>query len=160
MKKNILLFTIFLSFSQLKCQESNRIDEMIASSVNSYIEWRKSLFKEEISNQDTCHYYFCIDGFPYNFNYINESKINKNITFLSFYNKLPIKKELKKGIGVVFLGMEIIDNQLILTLTSRNVRLTKNGHLNMSLTIWKKYIYEYSCNKQKWILIEEKYGGV
>lgn len=56
--------------------------------------------------------------------------------------------------------MEIIDNQLILTLTSRNVRLTKNGHLNMSLTIWKKYIYEYSCNKQKWILIEEKYGGV
>jgi hypothetical protein len=100
MKRIYLVITVlFISF-QLKGQNVNQLNEMINSSINSYIAWNNDFVKRGISLSDTCKHYVCKDGLPADFPFDSM----QNATFFSLHNLngLPksFQKELRKGIDV------------------------------------------------------------
>lgn len=152
----VLLFVLF----QLKGQENNQLDRIVISAIKSYIINNKDLVKNKISLQDTSRYYICRDGLPADFPYDN----TQNATFFSLNNldglSSQLKNKFRKGIKALFVGLKISNNQIIITVSGRIVRLLKKNNLNITISDWGIFTYEYSCEKQEWELKEPKYGGV
>ena len=67
MKRISFVIVVLFMFFQSKGQETNQLNEMINSSINSYIVWSNDFVKQGISLRDTCQYYVCKDGFPADF---------------------------------------------------------------------------------------------
>jgi len=158
--KKIVIFIILFMFFQLKGQANNQQNEMIISSINSYITWKNSFVKGGITIRDTCHYYVCKDGLPNDFPYDSM----QNVTFLSLHNwnglSKSFKKELKKGISLCFVWLKLTDRQLVVSIGGRGVKLIKKNNLGISVGDWGIFTYEYSCEKQKWLLVNTEYGGI
>ena len=144
-------------------QKDNQLNEMIISSINSYIEWNNDFVKRGISLGDTCNHYICIDGLPSAFPYGSI----KNATFFSvnFFRiyqttNYLLNNQLKKGMEALFVYFELKNNQLQITVSSKNVKLIKKKQIGIGLSDWGIFTYEYSCDKQEWSLVEIKYDGV
>ena len=159
--KKIWIFTVvFLLSSQLIGQTKNQLDELIISSLNSFITESNKPVKGVI-NSDTTHYYVRMDGLPLNFPYNSL----KNVTFISLENieGLPnsFKKQLNKGKRILFVNILLTDNQFIITVFNNSVKRIKKNRINIKVGFhWGIYTYEYSCKKQEWRLKETKYGGI
>jgi len=149
-----------LELFQPEGEASNQLNEMIISSINSYITWKNSFVKGGISLHDTCHYWVCKDGLPADFPYDSM----QNVTFLSLHNwnglSKSLKKELKKGIDVCFVWLQLTERQLVISIGGRIVKLIKTNNLEVSVGDWSVFTYEYSCEKQKWMLVNTEYGGI
>lgn len=145
---------------QSEGEAGNQLNEMIISSINSYITWKNSFVKDGISLHDTCHYYVCKDGFPADFPYDSM----QNVTFLSLHNwnglSKSLKKELKKGIDVCFVWLKLTERQLVISIGGRRVKLIKKSDFEINMGDWSVFTYEYSCEKQKWMLVNTEYGGI
>jgi hypothetical protein len=141
-------------------QRQYQLNKMIISSINSYIVSDKNLVKQGFSLADTSRYYICMDGLPADFPYNSV----QNATFFSLNNieGVPdvLKRKLKKGIKTLFVGLKISNNQLVITVAGRGVKRVKKKHISIVMGDWGIFIYEYSCEKQKWELQETKYGGI
>ena len=88
----------------------------------------------------------------------------QNVTFLSLHNwnglSKSLKKELKKGIDVCFVWLQLTERQLVISIGGRIVKLIKTNNLEVSVGDWSVFTYEYSCEKQKWMLVNTEYGGI
>lgn len=155
----IVIVILFISF-QIKGQENNQLNEIITSSINSYITNDKKMVREGISLMDTSRYYICMDGLPAHF----PTDSVKNATFFSLINieGLPnsFKNKLKKGIKTLFINTHLSKNHLIITVARRGIKRKKGNNVSIAIGDWSIFTYEYSCEKQKWLLIETKNGGV
>ena len=160
MKRISFVIVVLFMFFQSKGQETNQLNEMINSSINSYIVWSNDFVKQGISLRDTCQYYVCKDGFPADFPFSSM----QNVTFFSLHNLngLPksFQKELKKGISACFVWIKLTGKQLVITVGGRGVKLIKKNNIGISVGDWGIFTYEYSCNKQEWELKETKFGGI
>lgn len=160
MKKVWILIILFSVSSQLSGQDKNQLNEIIISSINSYIMNSKSLVKQGYSLMDTCCYYICMDGLPEDFSYNNVP----NVVFFSLENLegLPnsFKNKLKKGIKVLFICIILSYNQLTIIVAGRGVKRINKNNINIVIGDCGVYAYEYSCNEQEWKLKETKYRGV
>jgi hypothetical protein len=136
------------------------LNAMIISSINSYIASDKDLVKQGFSLMDTSRYYVCVDGLPADFPYNSV----QNSTFFSLNNVegIPnfLKHKLNKGIKILFVWLKLTDRQLVIHIGGRGVKLIKKNQLGISVGDWGIFTYEYSCEKQKWELIETKFGGI
>ncbi|MDR0541832.1 MAG: hypothetical protein LBH19_06430 [Dysgonamonadaceae bacterium] len=163
MKKIYILIVMISMSSQLLGQNTNQLNEMIVESLRSYINYSSELQEKVSANCKKSDTYICRDGLPAYFPYDSL----KNTTFFSVYfsivyshtNKL-LNKQLKKGIGALFVSFELKDSQLKITITSKSVKLMNKKTIGLGLSDWGNYFYEYSCEKQEWELKEIKYGGV
>ncbi len=153
--KKIWIFIAIISLSiQVNGQIKNELNEMIISSLNTYID-------------HTCNWmnkgdivYVCKDGLPSYFPVDSMQNVTFfSVDFFSVYSN-PFKKKLKKGIGALFVSFELINNQLRITVSSRSVKLINKKNIGVGLSNWGNYFYEYSCENQQWILVETKYGGI
>lgn len=100
------------------------------------------------------------DGFPPNFYFENiiEGVI---INYISLNNYQSVKKELRKGIGVLSLSrVEINNDTLEIGIAYHDTQLLGDNHFNMAFVDSMTCVYKYSCEKQEWILMETKYGSV
>ncbi len=160
MKRIFLFFIVSLLFFQSQGQEHNQLNEMIISSINSYITNEKSLVKQGFSLRDTSRYYICMEGLPENFSYDSL----QNITLFSLNNieGIPnfLKHKLNKGIKMLFIGLKTSNNQLVISVKGRGVQRLKKKHLSIVIGDWGIFTYEYSCEKQKWLLVKNEYGGI
>jgi hypothetical protein len=160
MKRIVIVISILFVSFQIKGQEDNQLNKLINSSISSYIDWKNDFVKRGISQRDTCKYYVCKDGLPTFFSYDNV----KNVTFFSLenLNGLPkfFQKELKKGIGACFVWIELTDKQLIIHIGGRSVKLAHKNHIEIGISDWGIFTYEYSCEKQIWLLAKTEYGGI
>jgi hypothetical protein len=160
MKKIFLILIISLFSFQVQGQEDNELNEMITSSIDSFITNEKSLVKQGYSLNDTCRYYICMDGLPEGFSY----KGIQTITFFSLNSieRLPnyLKHKLKKGMRMLFIGLKISNNQLVISVGGRGVKRLKKGNLSIAISDWCFSTYEYSCERKKWILVKNRYGGI
>ncbi len=160
MKKIWIFIVLFLVSSHLIGQNKNQLNEIIISSINSYIEWNNDFVKRRISLMDTSCYYICIDGLPANFPLDSV----QHMTFFSLNNLegLPntFKRKLNKGIKTLFVGFNIFENQLTITISGRGVKRTKKNKINIVIGDWGIFSYKYSCDKQEWELQETKFGGI
>ena len=145
---------------QIKGQEKNQLNEMINSSINSYVSWKNDLVKRKILQSDTTLHYISKNGLPTGFSYDNTN----NIIFLNLDNLCTATnsflKELRNGIPVYFLGLKLTDNRFILTVSSHNVKLTKKRNLEISLSDWSIFTYEYSCEEKNWKITEVTHEGI
>lgn len=160
MKRTISVIVVLFVLFQLKGQEKNQLDKLVISAIKSYIIDNKDLVRQRFSLQDTSRYYICMDGLPADF----PCDSIQNVTFFSLNNLegLPnsFKHKLKKGIKTLFVGLKISNNQIVITVTGRGVKRPKKNNISIVTGDWCVSIYEYSCEKQKWELIETKYGGI
>ena len=145
-------FVITIILFSLSCQlMGQRQEEMLTKSLLSYLNYQ-SVLRTRV--------YICNDGLPVDF---PTNSISNAIFFsLKNFNGLPkpLKKELKKGISASFISTKLMDNQFTVTIGGRNVKLIKKNHIEISVASWGIFIYEYSCEKQKWLLIKTEYGGI
>jgi hypothetical protein len=139
-------------------QRQYQLNKMIIESISSYIDWKNDFVKRGISMGDTCNHYICIDGLPSAFPYDSV----RNVTFFSLYNVNGLSKsfqrKLKKGIGAYFVWIEVINNQLVITIGVRGVKLIKKNHIVISVGDWGIFTYEYSHDNQEWELKETNFG--
>ena len=163
MKKIWFFIAIFFISSQLNGQIINHLDNMIISSLNSFIAESNNNVRRGIVRADTTHYYVCTDGLPALFPYDSL----KNVAFFSLRNLegLPdsFKKELnkEKEIRVLFVNIRLTNNQLVITVANNGVRRIRKNHLGISTGFHSGFFtYDYSCENQQWILVETKYGGI
>ena len=133
MKRIFILFIILPLFFQAQGQEHDQLNEMITSSIKSYITNDKSLVKQGFSLRDTTRYYICMDGLPEDFSYDGI----QNITFFSLNNieGVPnfIKRKLNKGIKMLFIGLKTSSNQLVISVLGRGVKRLKKKHLSIEI---------------------------
>lgn len=160
MKKIWIFIVLFFISTQLIGQDKSELNEIIISSINTYISWNNDLVKKGNSLMDTTNYYICMDGLPSNFPYDNIKKV----TFFSLnnINGLPysFKVKLKKGIKVLFVDMNLSANRLVINVLGRGVNYIKKNNINMLIGDRGIFTYEYSCDKLKWELIETKLEGI
>ena len=69
MKKIIAVIGLMLVCLSSDAQVGNLLNEMIISSINSYIDRNEGFVKRGNSFCDTCHHYICKDGLPAEFPY-------------------------------------------------------------------------------------------
>lgn len=150
-----------LNFS-LFCQEkNNQIEAMINNSISSYIDHiNKQIEEGIITEQYMERLHLSIDALPLDFQFSDKIK-NSNIPIISLSNTTLYKRKLKKGVNfILFEAIYLIDNQLIFKVSSRYAKLTSKKHLNIEISSWGIYKYQYSCEKRVWELIEIKYEGI
>jgi hypothetical protein len=71
-----------------------------------------------------------------------------------------VAKGIKKGIDAYFVWLKLTDRQLVVHIGGRGVKLIKKNNLGISVGDWGIFTYEYSCEKQKWLLANTEYGGI
>jgi hypothetical protein len=145
---------------QNSIQRQYQLNKMINGSLLLYLDWKSDLTGKTCKSCGEYAPYICIDNYPSNFSF-SEEILNRNVRFMSLQN-LSGQNELKKGKehGFVFMGISLEKNQITITLSGKNVSIPKKNHLNVAVVDWGTYTYEYSCENQKWILVETKYGGI
>ena len=97
MKYILISILLFPLSSQLVGQDKNQLNEIIVSSINSYIEWNNDFVKREISLMDTSHHYICMDGLPADFPF---GEI-RNATFFSLNNLKGLPNFFKMQLSLV-----------------------------------------------------------
>lgn len=146
------IFILLLS-SQLQGQENNQLENMIKLGLNSYVE----KLKESSSNT---YPYFSIDNYPPHFNF-GDTIRGIPIKYINLQNRSACKKELKKGLEVISLTrLQLEKNSLKITFAMYNAKIEGKSDLHMAIVESRTFVYIYSCEKEKWILQETKYGGV
>ena len=159
--KKIGIFIVLISISsKLVGQNNNQLNEMIVESLRSYLSYSSELRKKVCANCEKYDTYICKDGLPLNFPYDSLPNVTFfSVDFFRAYSN-PLKKQLQKGIGTLFVSFSLNNNQLQITVTSKSVKLMNKKTIGVGLSDWGNYFYEYSCEKQEWALKETKYGGV
>lgn len=134
---------------------------MLVESLRSFLIYKTELNKPTYKNQGKLIMpYVCKDGLPIDFTYDSLQKTTFfSVDFFKVYSA-PLKKQLKKGIDVLFVNFDLKKGQLQIMVSSRNVKLIKKKHINIAIKDWGNYFYEYSCEKKEWRLKRIEYGGV
>jgi hypothetical protein len=150
-KIGIGIFIIMFSVSsQLMGQNGNHLNNMVVSSIKSYIEFDKDMARQG--------YYVCIDGLPSDFH----SDSLQNVVFFSLNNLegLPnaFKSKLNKGIKTLFIKMTLSNKQLDVTISAWVVKRLKKNNKSIAISDWGIFTYEYSCDSQIWELKETKFN--
>ena len=167
MKKIIFVVSFVLVCSLSSAQEGSQLDKMINESLFSYLNNWADSYSRVCRDCKEYDIYICLDGYPRNFVFSEEIRNMKNlkgmrsVKFVSFMN-LSGQKELKRGkwYGVVFPGISLEKNRLIISVTKGSISVTGNNQLKKSFYDWGNYTYEYFPDKQEWILVKTEYDGL
>lgn len=153
MRIKLLFIILFFISSPVKGQDNNQLNSIITACLQSFINCK-------IDNGQVNNKYICRDGLPLDFSFDCLS----NVSYISVnnykYNSINLNKKLRKGLDVLFITFRLISNQLIITITERTVILVKKKTLDVAISDWGYYYYEYSCNTKCWELVETQYGGI
>ena len=148
MKKIIFFLTFIFTTNIGKTQSSNLfiLNDMIIDCLYS------CLSETNIST-------LLIDYYPFSFDFSDSIK-SRQLNYVSIKNQ-KYYKYLKKGQNVLFFdGLSLDSNKLIIQFSGRLVQYAKKIHIRISISDWFRFIYEYSCDKKQWILIEKDFGGI
>ena len=160
MKKRLLLFCLLVASFQLEGQNDDQMNEMISSSIQSYMSWKNDYVKQGFCLRDTSLYYVCSDGLPSGFPYDRVG----NAAFFSLKNVsgLPkaFRKKLNKGTGACFISMEMTGGQFVIWVSGKDVRLSNHRKIFIATSDWGIFTYKLSEDRQQWNLIKTEFGGI
>jgi len=143
-----------------KKSENNQLNEILTESIDLCLKHYSDIQGGPIKNNEKGRTYICKDGFTADFPFSSM----KNVVFFTLWNldglSKPFQKELGKGIGAYFVRIKLIGNQIIITVDSKSVRLIKKNHIELGISDWGIFAYEYSSEKQKWLLVKAEFGGI
>lgn len=157
-----LVFFIVCLIPLLLYGQKNQLEDKAKESLELYIKVLKK-YQDDGIIKDLDYFknlYVCTDNYPPYFNFSNTIS-GISINYISLNNYLAYEKILKQGIWIIILNSLILEkNNLKISFDIKKATLKKKNHLYLGLSEWATFIFEYSCNEQKWILINEKYSGV
>ncbi|MDD7303787.1 MAG: hypothetical protein SPF56_08950 [Bacteroidaceae bacterium] len=160
MKEIVVTFSFICICLFSNAQESNQLNKMIIESLRSYMSYNSELRKKECADCEKYNTYICRDGLPSNFPYDSLPNVTFfSVDFFRVYSN-HLKKQLQKGIDVLFVSFKLKNNQLQVSITSKSVKLMNKKAIVVGLSNWCNCFYEYSCEKQEWELKENKFGGI
>lgn len=160
MKKAIIFFVVLLSINAIgKAQDTiiddDQVTKMIQNALFTVLKIEKEYINSGFTNRkNNDEFYIWIDHFPAGFELTQEIlDMNLKLKFVSEYGLT--KKQRSKGInGIGFSGVKIYGNKVKFYFNSRNIFLKKNK-LYMGINgDGYSFEYEYSCEKQEWVLIK------
>lgn len=154
--KIIISLIIVCLFSINVSGQNNELGDVIQSSLNSYVKEKKeSINRATMKNK----FYFSIDNYPPHFNF-KDTIQGIPIKYINLDNRSPYKTQLKEGVNIATLNkVELEKNRMTISFNSYSAKL-KNRMLYMSLYESMIFIYEYSCEKQEWLLLKTEQNGV
>ena len=164
MKK--LLVPVLLLFISVKAfpQGNDQLFEMINTSFLRYAGMMADNAKttgKRVAETNSIPYgdtFVAMDNYPLGFEFSNQIK-DLGFQFIFLHSKVA-KKIMKKPRSVIFMaGPHIDQNSLTITFSSRNVAWV-NGGLNITVSDWAKYIWQYSCDAKEWKLVTVDSGGI
>ncbi|MBR0298931.1 MAG: hypothetical protein IJQ93_01280 [Bacteroidales bacterium] len=154
MRKLFISLLFVLTSCPVFGQDTNQLNTMIIDCLQTY-----SVHALDLSPGEG-NVVVCKDGLPSDFPYSRFTSIAFFSTdcFWSYSN--PLKKQLKKNIPALFVSFELDNNLLKITISKKYVRLLNRKTLSIALSDWGQFVYIYSCEENKWKLMDIKYGGV
>ena len=157
-KKFAFSIFIFLSIQAIG-QDNNQLNEKIIDCLHSYVNHVADSHAGRGVSDGFSGTFLCKDGLPLDFPYDVLSGIKViSIESWPLYHQ-GFKKELKKGIRILYAHFSLNGNHLLITVSDRNVRLS-NKMITTELSDWGIYDYEYSCDKAAWELTKTQYDGI
>ncbi|MGI6291578.1 MAG: hypothetical protein ACOXZH_04035 [Bacteroidales bacterium] len=150
-----MLFPITLASKAQKQDtiiEYDQIEKMIQEALLTVLKIEKHYIEKGITRQKiTDDFYIWVDHYPAGFEPTQEIlNLDLKLKYISIYSLT--KKQKKKGIkGISFSGVRIDSNKIKLYFCSKNVFL-KDKILYISIGEGYLFEYEYSCEKQEWVL--------
>lgn len=158
MKKIHLIIVLLTMASPLMGQKSNQLNDMIAESLHSYLNYSSELQKRVCKSCKEYDPYICKDGLPLGFPYDSFPNAIFFSTNSIQENPTPFKKDLKKGTGAYFVFFELKNNRIRISVASNGVKLVNKKTIGTALGDYGHYFYEYSCETQQWELKETDLG--
>ena len=154
MKRFCLVSLLVLVALNIRGQED--LNNMIISSIKSYIDddYNTNYASKGNKNKDSITYYICIDGLPLSHPFDSI----KNICYFSYRIKSK-NKEFKKGTSALEIDVRTSDDKFSIGINSVNV-IYKRKSYHKKITGRTVYLYEYSQEQKKWILIKKRNLGV
>ncbi|MDI6834031.1 MAG: hypothetical protein QMD02_09355 [Bacteroidales bacterium] len=132
--------------------EEDQITKMIQNALFIVLTIEKGYIKQNATNKRQDGIYVWIDHYPSGFEPTQEIiDLTLKLKYVSIYGLTQRQK--RKGIyGIAFSGVRIDGNKLILNFAGMGVKLRNNilhiGHDSDGYS----FEYEYSCEKQEWVL--------
>lgn len=157
----LLLFISLNSFAQiLILGKNNQLDRMIRNSIESYIE-NVDEFCTKRGFTPPGVYYVCKEGLTTSFTRNDSIRSIPRVKYVSLdnYDSRSLKKMLKKGFGAMFVETKLHKNQIIIAVSDCSVSNYK-GFPAVGIKDWGIYTYEYSEDKEDWVLVKSEIGGI
>ena len=141
-----------------KKKKSEDLNNMIISSIQSYIDedYNTNYAGNVNKNKDSITYFIALDGLPRTF----PLDSLRNILFFTYHSKIrfkKFKKEFKKGTSALEIDIRTSDDKFSIGVNSVNVRYKRKVY-HRTITGKTIYLYEYSQEQKKWILIKKRNG--
>lgn len=160
MKKIVCLLILFIFAVHINAQNDD-LKKSINDCLTSFIEAKKRHQDKGIIKQDYFdNLYISIDNFPPHYSF-KKSILDIPVKYISITCHMGFEKILKKGAWVISLNnINLVSNRLEIIFVLENVTLKGKKNLNIGLSESFKYILDYSCEEDKWIMVSEKHSGV
>lgn len=168
MKKICIILGLMLIATSAMGQK-NQLDDMILTSINSYISWEDSIFaKTPGYNSQNRLVGLCVDGLgsTQDLPYDSLRQALSRFQLFSLNNARGLSKSMKrllaKGLYSLFVSTKLDKDQIIIKVTTRTVTVKTKKKVSIYLGIcnWGIYSYSYAAQADKWILKNTKYGGI
>lgn len=140
-------------------KKSEDLNNMIISSIQSYIDedYNTNYADNVNKNKDSITYFIALDGLPRTF----PLDSLRNILFFTYHSKIrfkKFKKEFKKGTSALEIDIRTSDDKFSIGINSVNV-IYKRKSYHKKITGRTVYLYAYSQEQKKWILIKKRNLG-
>ena len=149
----ISLVIICLSLTDVTGQ-NNELEDIIRTSLNSYVkENREGINRATMKDK----FYFSIDNYPPHFKF-EDTIQGIPVKYVNTNYPLASKISLKSTVGIAVLRIKLENSKMIISITDYSVKFEKKISrwiLNESMI----FIYEYSCEQQKWLLLKTERNG-
>ena len=150
--KTNLLIALLLLISPCFAQDKNDLDEMINHAIQSVVKrYEEYIMQNRMKQEEFDKYYIVKDRFPGNFILSDE---NKNLNQKVLYSEEIPFKELKKGVYYFLFSMDILDGDIHIYITKMGYKIKKDNIVWRLKSDGYLFAYRYSCDKQKWELID------
>ena len=152
----IVIGLIIIFFSLSSKGQNNQLEVIIEKSLNSYIEKRKESIKVATIKGNL---FFSTNNYPPYFNF-KDTIQGIRIKYINLQDN-SVYKRLKKGIGVVSLTkVELEGSKLIIIFARFGAKIERKNDIRMKISDSSSFIYEYSCEQQKWLLFKTEHNGI
>lgn len=170
--KRIFLIGLLLSFKLYSQEKSNEYKKMVDSAITIKSNQVLKEFKHELSknvNTENWRYYmenykrrientYLIDENHHPYIIQSSNKLGIKFKQMDIYDSKN-KKELKKGISAWKIVSNLNENKLKIDIIEFSVNYA-NKKYRFANGGGSTFIYEYSCEEKKWILISNKTNGL
>jgi hypothetical protein len=155
MKKIIFLLTFTLTVSIGKTQSSKLflLNDMINKCLDECLNYCLTQPHYPIPS-------LLIDYYSFGFEFSDSVK-SRQLDYVSIRNPKFYKYLRKEQYVLFFDGLFLNCNKLTFQFSGRFVQYEKKKrNLNIAISDWFRFVYEYSCDKKEWILVEKDFGGI